>query len=236
MKKIFRKLFPLLFLIPASVFVSQSTFGQTSPGGSKTVSKKMGLGFRVGLNYAKVSSSSDSFQYRYKPGLMVAIFLAPPSSGIIGYRTELLYSKQGFDYTDPQGKTGSVSNDYLMLPQMMTVNITQYVQLQAGAFAGYLLHTKDSNQPKEGSPDNDPSQTAINLMNRFDYGAAGGIEIHPVKGLILNVRYNMGFAKLYKEQGDISQTSPTTTFNPLSRYENIDSKNAVIQFSLGYRF
>lgn len=236
MKKIFRNLFPLLFLLPASVFMSQNTFGQTSQGASKTVSTKMGLGFRVGLNYAKVSSSSDSFQYRYKPGLMVAIFLAPPSSGIIGYRTELLYSKQGFDYTDPQGKTGSVSNDYLMLPQMMTVNITKYVQLQAGAFAGYLLRTKDSNQPKEGSADNDPSQTAINLMNRFDYGAAGGIEIHPVKGLILNVRYNMGFAKLYKEQNDISQTSPTTTFNPLSRYENIDTKNAVIQFSLGYRF
>ena len=234
MKKVFRKLFPLLFLLPASIFISQNTFGQT--GASKTVSTKMGLGFRVGLNYAKVSSSSDSFQYRYKPRLMVAIFLAPPSSGIIGYRTELLYSKQGFDYTDPQGKTGSVSNDYLMLPQMMTVNITKYVQLQAGAFAGYLLSTKDSNQPKESSTDNDPSQKAINLMNRFDYGAAGGIEIHPIKGLILNIRYNMGFAKLYKEQSDIAQTSVTDSFNPLSRFENMDTKNAVIQFSLGYQF
>lgn len=167
---------------------------------------------------------------------MIAVFLAPPSSGTIGYRSELLYSKQGFDYTDPAGKTGSVSNDYLMLPQMMTVNITKYVQLQAGAFAGYLLHTKDSNQPKESSADNDPSQTAINLMNRFDYGAAGGIEIHPIKGLILNARYNMGFAKLYKEQSDIAQTSVTDSFNPLSRFENMDTKNVVIQFSLGYQF
>lgn len=229
------KLFPLLFLF-AFAFASQKTFAQAFQEASKTVSKKMGLGFRVGLNYAKVSSSSDSFQYRYKPGVMVAVFLAPPSSGIIGYRSELLYSRQGFDYTDPQGKTGIVSNDYLMLPQMMTVNITKYVQLQAGAFAGYLLSTKDSNQPKESSTDNDPSQTAINLMNRFDYGAAGGIEIHPIKGLILNIRYNMGFAKLYKEQSDIAQTSVTDSFNPLSRFENMDTKNAVIQFSLGYQF
>jgi hypothetical protein len=198
---------------------------------------KSGFGFRVGLNYAKVSGSSDSVQYRYKPGLMVAVFLAPPSTGTIGFRSELLYSKQGFDYTNPNGVTGTVSNDYLMIPQMMTINITKFVQLQAGAFAGYLLNTKDSNIPKS-TTDNDPSKAALDLMNRFDYGAAGGIEIHPFKGLILNARYNMGFAKLYKEQSDVAQTNPTsvTSFNPLAKYENIDTKNAVIQISAGYRF
>jgi hypothetical protein len=168
---------------------------------------------------------------------MVAVFLAPPSTGTIGFRSELLYSKQGFDYTNPNGITGTVSNDYLMIPQMMTINITKFVQLQAGAFAGYLLNTKDSNIPKS-TTDNDPSKAALDLMNRFDYGAAGGIEIHPFKGLILNARYNMGFAKLYKEQSDVAQTNPTsvTSFNPLAKYENIDTKNAVIQISAGYRF
>ncbi|HSV10541.1 MAG TPA: porin family protein [Hanamia sp.] len=235
MKNSFSKSVSLLFLLLAFVFLSQNTSAQTFSS-SKTVSKKMGLGFRVGLNYAKVSGGTDSIQYRYKPGLMVSVFLAPPSTGILGYRSELLYSKQGFDYTNPQGKTGTVSNDYLMLPQMMTLNITKYVQLQAGAFAGYLLHTKDSNEPKETTTNTDPSQTALGLMNRFDYGAAGGIEIHPFKGLILNARYNMGFAKLYKEQSDVAQTTPTPSFNPLARYENIDTKNAVIQLSVGYRF
>jgi len=235
MKNSFSKPVSLLFLLPAFIFFFQNTSAQTFSG-SKTVSKKMGLGFRVGLNYAKVSGGADSIQYRYKPGLMISVFLAPPSTGIVGYRSELLYSKQGFDYTNPEGKTGSVSNDYLMLPQMMTLNITKYVQLQAGAFAGYLLHTKDSNQPKETGTTNDPSQTALDLMNRFDYGAAGGIEIHPFKGFILNARYNMGFAKLYKEQSDVAQTTPTPSFNPLARYENIDTKNAVIQLSVGYRF
>ena len=235
MKKIIRKLFPFLFFMAVSVFMSIKTFAQTFPGSSKTVSKKIGLGFRVGLNYAKVSSGSDSIQYRYKPGLMIAVFLAPPSSGIIGYRTELLYSKQGFDYTDPKGNTGTVSNDYLMIPQMMTINITKFVQLQAGAFAGYLLNTKNSNQPKM-TTNNDPSNAMMDLMNRFDYGAAAGIEIHPFKGMILNARYNMGFAKLYKEQSDVDPTTPANSFNPLAKYENIDTKNAVIQLSVGYRF
>lgn len=235
MKKILMNL-SLWLLLSACVFLSQNTSAQMLPEASKTVSQKTGFGFRVGLNYAKVSGSNDSVQYRYKPGLMIAVFLAPPSNGTIGYRSELLYSKQGFDYTDPSGKTGSVSNDYLMIPQVMTLNITKFVQLQAGAFAGYLLHTKDSNQPKQSSADNDPSKTVLDLMNRFDYGAAAGIEIHPVKGLILNARYNMGFAKLYKEQSDVAQSSAATSFNPLAKFQNIDTKNAVIQLSVGYRF
>jgi hypothetical protein len=217
------------------VFMSTQTFAQTFPGSNKTVSKRVGLGFRVGLNYAKVNGSSDSIKYHYKPGLMIAVFLAPPSTGVIGYRTELLYSKQGFDYTNPDGTTGSVSNDYLMIPQMMTINITKFVQLQAGAFAGYLLNTKNSNQPK-ATTDNDPSKMMLDIMNRFDYGAAGGIEIHPFKGFILNARYNMGFAKLYKEQSDIAQRTSDNTFNPLAKYENMDTKNAVIQLSVGYQF
>ena len=233
MKKNFRKPASLL-LVAACVFFTQNTTAQTMMA-SKTGSSKSGFGFRVGLNYAKVSGGSDSILYRYKPGLMVAVFLAPQSTGVISYRSELLYSKQGFDYTDPSGRTGTVSNDYLMLPQMIGINITKFVQLQAGAFVGYLLHTKDSNLPKE-SISTDPSKAALELMNRVDFGAAGGIEIHLFKGLILNARYNMGFAKLYKEQSDIPQSDPAAVYNPLAKYQNINTKNAVIQLSVGYRF
>lgn len=232
MKKIFFKLSSFLLLV-SCIFLSQNAFSQSAK--SATVTTKSGFGFRVGLNYAKVSGSSDSIQYRYKPGLMIALFLAPQSTGTIGFRSELLYSKQGFDYTNPNGVSGTVSNDYLMLPQMMTINITRFVQLQAGAFAGYLLHTTDSNQPKE-STGTDPSQSALDLMNRFDFGAAGGIEIHPFKGLILNARYNMGFAKLYKKQSDNTEPDPSASFNPLAKFQNINTKNAVIQISAGYRF
>ena len=234
MKKIIQ-LSACFFLCIAFIFQSQTTSAQTTTGMKS--SDKRGFGFRVGLNYAKVSGGSDSVQYHYKPGLMIAVFFAPSSTGVIGYKSELLYSKQGFDYTNPNGTTGTVSNDYLMIPQMMSINITKYVQLQAGAFAGYLLSSKDSNIPKT-TTDNDPSKMMLDIMNRFDYGAAAGIEIHPFKGMILNARYNMGFAKLYKEQSDIAQTNPTPvpSFNPLAKYENIDTKNAVIQLSVGYRF
>ena len=225
MKKIY------CIIIPAFLFLEMLSGNCIAQAPQQTVmvSKKAGVGFRAGLNFAKVSSNGDSVAYHYKPGLMIAVFLTPPHTGTVGYRSELLYSNQGFKYTEPDGNTGNITNDYLMLPQMMTVNITKYVQLQAGAFAGYLLRSKNSNAPPDNSQEN---KTYLDLMNRIDYGAAGGIEIHPFKGMILNARYNMGFSKLYKEN---RQANATPVFPDFLPFGNIDTKNAVIQFSVGYQ-
>lgn len=165
---------------------------------------------------------------------MIAVFLSPHTSGAIGFKHELLYSRQGFQYTDSKGHSGSVTNDYLMIPQMMTANITRFVQLQAGIFAGYLLRSKDSNEPSDNSSSS-VYDSYTSLMNRIDYGAAGGIEIHPIKGLTLNARYNMGFAKLYKKEQSNQSTANYPMIYPLP-FQNIDTKNAVLQFSAGYQF
>lgn len=225
--------YSLLLLGLTFLFLIQNLSAQNINQLSAGKTSKTGVGFRVGLNYAKVSGEGDSISYHYTPGLMIAVFLSPPTTGVVGYRSELLYSRQGFQYDNGKGTKGTVTNDYLMLPQMMTIKITKLVQLQAGAFAGYLLHTKDSNAPSQSSDNNDPSAMALSLMNRIDYGAAAGIEVHPLKGLTLSARYNMGFARLYKEQSDVAQNNMSYAFNPLG---NIDTKNAVLQFSVGYIF
>lgn len=226
-----KKTFYVLPVVASFILFSNISFAQTSSSASTTVSTKMGFGFRVGLNFAKVSSDADSIQYRYKPGLMIAVFLSPHSKGIFGYRTELLYSRQGFEYTDVKGNTGNVSNDYVMMPHMMTINITKFVQVQAGAFAGYLIHSKNSNAIADNENDHN---NYLDIMNRFDYGAAAGLEIHPFKGLVINGRYNMGFAKLYKVRTDNNFSAlPNSSFVP---FGNIDTKNAVIQLSIGYEF
>jgi len=227
-----KKTFYVLPVMATFILFSNVSFAQTPSSASATVSTKTGLGFRVGLNFAKVSSDADSIQYRYKPGVMIAVFLSPHSKGIFGYRTELLYSRQGFEYTDAKGNTGNVSNDYVMMPHIMTINITKFVQVQAGAFAGYLIHSKNSNAIADNESDHN---NYLDIMNRFDYGAAAGLELHPFKGLVINGRYNMGFAKLYKEQTDNNFNALANT-NPFVPFGNIDTKNAVIQLSLGYEF
>jgi opacity protein-like surface antigen len=66
----------------------------------------------------------------------------------------------------------------------------------------------------------------MDLYNRFDYGYALGVEIHPVAGLIIGVRYNVSLAKVYKDIENLQKPSFTSE----------DAKNNVVQLSVGWRF
>jgi hypothetical protein len=186
----------------------------------------IGLGLKGGLNFANVTRAS-SVNASNKTGFVVGAFLAPPSKSIISSRTELLFSRQGYDFKSGTN-TGSVNLSYLILPQLMGINITKYVQLQIGAQMAYLLNAKaDSTAPSTGNPQVDK---IMDLYNRFDYGAAGGIEIYPIKNLLIGARINISFGKLYKEP---SETQPGSQPN---FFPSVDAKNNVVQLFLGFRF
>ena len=79
------------------------------------------FGIKAGLNFANVTNASD-INSDHSTGFLAGIFLAPPSNGIISSRTELLYSRQGYNYKTGTN-TGNVNLDYIMLPQLMSINI-----------------------------------------------------------------------------------------------------------------
>ncbi len=49
--------------------------------------------------------------------------------------------RQGYDYKT-SSTTGSVHLDYILLPQLMCINITKFVQLQAGGQVAFLVSGK----------------------------------------------------------------------------------------------
>lgn len=182
------------------------------------------LGIKGGLNFAKVTKASN-INADNSTGFHVGVFLAPHSRGVIGFRSELIYSRQGYDFKTGN-TTGSVDLDYLLLPQLMQINITKFVSLQLGGQMGFLLNAKaDSSRPTTG---NAQADKIIDFMNRFDYGAAGGVEIHPFKGLLVGARMNVSFGNLFKEP-DPNTTRP-------SFFPTVDAKNNVVQLFAGYRF
>jgi len=182
------------------------------------------LGIKGGLNFAKVTKASN-INADNSTGFHVGVFLAPQSRGVIGFRSELIYSRQGYDFKTGN-TTGSVDLDYLLLPQLMQINITKFVSLQLGGQMGFLLNAKaDSSRPTTG---NAQADKIIDFMNRFDYGAAGGVEIHPFKGLLVGARMNVSFGNLFKEP-DPNTTRP-------SFFPTVDAKNNVVQLFAGYRF
>jgi hypothetical protein len=181
------------------------------------------IGIKGGLNFAKVSKASD-INAGSSSGFHVGLFLAPASKKIISSRTEVLFSRQGYDYKTSTN-TGNVDLDYIQLGQLMSINITKYISLMFGAQTAYLVsaNVDSSNNVNTG---NSYANGIMDLYNRIDYGYTLGVEVHPVMGLIVGVRYNVSLAKVYKDIQSFQQPSFTSE----------DAKNNVVQISVGWRF
>jgi hypothetical protein len=180
------------------------------------------------MNYANVTKAS-SINNSSRSGFHAGVFLAPNTRGVIGSRTELIFSRQGYNYKT-SSNTGNVNLDYIMLPQYMTINITKYFQLQFGGQMAILLNAKaDSATSNTSMPG--PAGKMMNYYNKFDFGYGGGLEVHPVSGLILGARVNISLGNLYKDLGSTTTPGESPSFVP-----KVNVKNNVFQFFAGWRF
>jgi len=68
---------------------------------------------------------------------------------------------------------------------------------------------------------------AIDLYNRIDFGVAGGIEVHPIKMLIVGARINFSLGRLYK----VPEPGQQYDFIP-----DFDAKNNLFQIFAGVKF
>ncbi|MBL7739134.1 MAG: PorT family protein [Chitinophagaceae bacterium] len=182
------------------------------------------IGIKAGVNFANITNAS-SVNSSSQSGFHAGLFLAPSTGkSIMGFRTEVLYSKQGYNYKTSTN-TGNVNLDYILLPQLTTISITKYFQLQLGAQMAFLLNAKvDSSAPSTG---NATADKIMEYYNRFDYGFAGGIEIHPVAGLLIGARLNISLGSLYKQP----EAGQSPSFLP-----KVDVKNNVFQVFAGWTF
>jgi len=186
------------------------------------------FGIKAGVNFANVTNASE-INSGSESGFMAGIFLAPPSTGVMGFRTELIFSRQGYSYKT-NTNTGVVNLDYILLPQLMQINITKFFSIQLGAQMAFLINAKaDSSTSSGGSS---PYGEIMDVYNKFDYGFAGGIEIHPFKGLLVGARYNISLGNLYKDPSSYEMNGG----QPPSFIPAVDVKNNVLQIFAGWIF
>lgn len=198
--------------------------------GQKKAEKKMiGLGFKAGYNFAKVTGASQ-VNAQNASGFHAGAFYSPGSTQKKGrgFRTEIIYSRQGYDFAKGN-TTGTVQLDYILLPQLATFNITKFVQIQAGAQIAFLINANADSSVNDGS--SNAYNRVADYYNKIDYGFAGGIELHPVAGLMIGARYNISLANANKE---ITPGVPYPTFIP--NLEGSNLKNNVLQLFVGWRF
>jgi hypothetical protein len=226
MKKHMKSIIGVLLLL-GPLFLSAQRAKQDS--GSHRQKRSIGFGLRGGFNFANVTNAS-AINGSSRVGFNAGIFLAP-SSKILGSKTELIYSRHGYNYSSDT-TNGSVNLDYIALAQLMAIHITKYFEIDIGGQTGYLLHAKvDSNKQVVG---NAQINSLLSYYNRFDYGFGGGVEIHPIAGLLIGGRYNISLSNLYKQSYTTNSSGQPQGFVPSS--SSINFKNNVVQLYVGYRF
>ena len=184
------------------------------------------FGLKAGVNFANVTKVSD-INNTGQTGFVGGVYLAPPSKSILSSRTELLFSRQGYNYST-NTNTGTVNLNYIILPQLMGINITKLIQLQIGFQMAYLLNASVDSSGAASS--NNPYSKIMDYYNRFDYGAAGGVEVHPFKGLLVGARINISFGDMYTNM----ESAPSGTMPPFIPTANV--KNNVVQLYTGWTF
>ena len=208
---------------------TQTNKTSTTSNKNKKSSIRNGFGVKAGLNFANVTNVS-SINGSSETGFHAGVFFGSFNKGVLGSRTELMYSQQGYGYSSDSAK-GTVRLDYIMLAQFLAINITRYAQLQIGFQTGYLI---TANVKSSLSTGNQSVDKLLDLYNRFDYGIAGGLEFHPFEGLLVGARYTYSFNNLYKDFSD-SYTNPGGNPSYVPSY-NVNLKNNVVQLFVGYRF
>jgi hypothetical protein len=194
-----RRVFILLLLSPLGAF------------------SQLQLGVKAGLNFANVSNTAG-INADSRTGYMLGGYIAPKPKKIgLGFRSEIILSRQGYDYKS-NTNTGHVNLDYLLLPQLITLNFTKKAQLHVGPQIGFLLNAAvDSTGDGQGS--------LLNYFKRFTYGLAGGAEVSPLFGLFFGARLNLS---LNNVNDGTSNGSPN--FIP-----RVNVKNNVVQVYVGWR-
>lgn len=195
----------LILLIPI-LFTGMRMYAQ--PG--------LTLGVKAGLNFANITHASE-VNGNSRTGYMIGGFIAPRQKKLFGFRSELVLSRQGYDFKT-NTNTGNVNLDYLLLPQLVTINFTRFVQVQVGGQAAILLNAKgDSSGTNTGS--------LLNYFSRFDYGLVGGLEITPMKHAFFGARMNISMNSVSTG----NQSSPWYV-------PSVDAKNNLVQIYGGWKF
>ncbi len=176
---------------------------------------------KAGLNFSNISNTAD-LQTSNLTGYMIGAYLSPKQKKLLGFRSEIMLSRQGYDYRTGTAN-GHVTLDYLLLPQLIVLRFTKKFEAHIGGQAAFLLNAGADSTGNGGG-----ENSLFDYLKRFDYGVVGGLEVSPVSGFFIGSRVNISLHNLKKE---ISGGGTGPNFIPKDLV-----RNNVLQVYLGWRF
>ena len=204
-----------LVLLTSSI---QVTFSQTT-----TDTSKPKFGVKGGVNFSNLYTE-DVEDNNVLTGFNLGVFAKLPITQTFAIQPELAYTTKGaeLEYNNAfVNGTSTFKLNYLELPVLLVVNLSENFNIHGGPYFAYLIDGKATNDSQgtlfdaENNLDNDD-------FNKFDTGISVGIGYDTNK-IGFGIRYNYGLQKVGKERN----------YNG-TNYTYPDGKNSAINLYLSY--
>ena len=211
------KHFIILFFL-SSLFVFAA---QTSVKAQKTNSQTFGIKGGVNFSNLYVKDAEDN---KMLTGFNLGLFAKLPITKTFSIQPELYYTTKGaqttYNSTFING-TVQYNFNYLEVPVLFVVNVTDNFNLHVGPYLGYMLNGKVKNKSNVSAIDFDEKINTEDY-NKFDAGIAAGAGVD-LGGVSLGARYTYGLTKVGKERtfSGTTYTTPDAKNGVLSVYVSI---------------
>ena len=194
---------------------------------------------RVGFALANVSQQelyyvigNESHKSKMKNGLTAGIEAEVFANNFLSVSAGLFYANQGLRYADwaqenKAERTYSILEDiyttmhYINLPILLNGYLTEGLAIKAGLQLGYLVKARDYIHEKWGNIEEgnlyvDKGETVFDEdvtsnFNRMDLSIPIGIS-YEYNHIVLDLRYNLGLTKVYKNTPDKQGRHQVLTF------------------------
>jgi hypothetical protein len=177
-------------------------FANTSVAQNENKSR---LGIKGGFNVTNLLDNSAG-QGNMKLGINGGIFLRVAMNDLISFQPEFIYTMKGgtLDYNDLVTGSAKFSANYLEVPLLAVINITNNVNLQGGVYLSSLSNVRVRNKGNIGTYN---FEDVLNKddFNTFDYGLACGIGVD-LDRLSAGLRYDFGLRGIGNKKSFGGQT------------------------------
>lgn len=175
---------------------------------------KFGYGVKAGINLASQSSTVESQDISVKNiiGVNAGGYCNYFLFNYLGVQAEAMISGKGAHWSDFYDDMKDILT-YIDIPLLIKYQPVKFVNIHAGALAGFRIMAKQKNM------DTGVKSDVKDYYNFSEYCLTGGVEANLPNNLNLTIRYVYGLT---------SATSDYVYDNPWT--------NNLIQFSIGYRF
>jgi hypothetical protein len=164
------------------------------------------FGVKGGVNFSNLYTS-DAETNKMMAGFNVGLFSKMPLTDNIAFQPELYFTTKGAEVTYNNAfvdGTARFKLNYIEMPLLFVINVTENFNIHAGPYAAYLISGKVKNESNIHLFDFEENINADDY-NRIDAGIAAGA-CFDFRSVSFGARYSYGLTKVGKEKTFLGTT------------------------------